>query len=374
MVVRIYAGDTVTGKLWGELPVSAGDWKQEHRAEGNVGATLPLRGEVLQAFPGIVQRVQPLKCFLAAITDGGHVLEAGPIRPWKYSDGSAELKLTANGMRSYFAKRRIWDASKPGRVQDQVLTWANLSLGSIAAGMVQTVLAHEGSPECIELPDVSEPGTHYRQVFGFELAKLGERLRDIEDVEGGPDLALRPYLVGGDHGFVRWRMVWGSPELVQSGPDHVWDRSAPETPVDSLDVDIDPDEMGDIAWSTGSGSDTALLMAKAEGRTLRNEGYPLLETEEARSSVLEQSTLDSYARALGRRAQKPWQTWTLTVRPDVAPVLGTYRAGDWVRLYVGKDHPVIPARDGYYRTRIMAISGGLAGPVSLTLAPTLEDR
>lgn len=382
MVVRIYAGDLMTGQLWAELPVTSASWTAEHRGEGKVEATVQLVGEVLDRFPAIVENLAPWRCFLAAITDDGTVLEAGPIRPHSYADDSGSLKVSASGLRAYFARRFLEPVLASGWQRWEV-TYSGLSLGTIAKRIVQLAMSHPGGELPIDLP-ADEAGTNTRTYYGFELGRISERLRQIEDVDNGPDLRFEPYLTaGGALGAIRWRMLTGStanPELTQYNrpgtalADHVWDRTAPKTPVVSLGVSIDPDEMGDRGWVTGSGSDNQLMMSRRDFGGLRAAGLPLLEVDESRTTVVHQATLDRYAIALARRAQKPWQTWTMSVRPDITPRLGVYRPGDWARIYVGDNHPYIPARTGYYRTRIMAVQGGLDGAVALTLAPTLEDR
>lgn len=376
MVVSIYAGDLMTGEITIKVPTNSLTWSAAHRAEGSVGATVNLVGEVLDRFPDIVYQLSPWRCFLAAITDSGQVLQAGPILPHKYSDTTGILTLSALGLRGYFARRFLMPVL-PGSANpaDAEMTWSGMSLGTIAKRIVQLSMSHTGGALPIDLPADAE-GINTRTYYGFELARISERLKQIEDVENGPDIAFQPYVVG-DLDRVRWQMRVGTTEdplLHQAGPDHVWDRTAPSTSIVSLDVDVDSSEMGDRAWVTGQGSDTELLMSTYQDQSLRISGYPLLEVDDVRSSVSELTTLDSYARALLRSSGRPWQTWTMVVRAERAPVLGTYRVGDWVRVHVGNNHPYIPARDGYYRTRIIDISGTDGLNVTLRLAPVMEDR
>jgi hypothetical protein len=377
VVVSIYAGDLLTGQISIKLPAIDCSWAAEHRADGNVGAKVKLVGEVLDRFPNIVDQVAPWRCFLAAITDDGAVLQAGPILPHKYSDATGELNLSALGMRGIFARRFLMPVLASGaNPAKAVMTWSNLSLGTIAKRMVQLAMSHDGGALPIDLPP-DQAGTNTRTFYGYELGRLSQRLQQIEDVEGGPDLAFEPYLTGDELDIIRWRMRAGTtqaPELTQDGDDHEWDRTTKQTSIVTLDVDNDADEMGDRAWTTGQGSETQLLMSLYQDRSLRSQGYPLLEVDETRSSVSRISTLNEHTRALLRRSGRPWQLWRMVVRADAKPVLGTYRVGDWVRVHVGPNHPYIKARAGYHRTRIMAISGSFADTVTLVLAPTLEDR
>lgn len=385
MVVSIYAGDLLTGELSIKLPASDCSWSAEHRADGSISATTTLAGEILDDYPNIVQQVAPWRCFLAAITDDGKVLQAGPILPHNYSDATGVLRLSAIGLRGIFARRFLMPVLASGaNPAEAVMTWSNLSLGTIAKRMVQLAMSHDGGSLPIDL-QVDQVGSNTRTFYGYELGRISDRLQQIEDVENGPDLAFEPYLTGGGRiDRVRWRMRFGTnvtPELSQApAADHIWDRTTKRTPIVSLDVDLDTDEMGDRAWVTGQGSEKQLLMAMYQDRSLRGQGYPLLEVDESRPSVSRTTTLNSHTRALLRRSGRPWQLWRMVVRarpdglPDGTPALGAYRVGDWVRVVVGDNHPYIPSRTGYYRTRIMSISGSYADQVTLVLAPTLEDR
>lgn len=378
MVVSIYAGNLMTGEITMKVPATSATWSAAHRAEGSVKATVPLVGEVLDEYPDIVYNLNPWRCFLAAITDGGTVLQAGPILPHSYSDATGVLSLSALGIRGYFARRFLMPTFSRFDVSaEAVMSWSGLSLGTIAKRMVQLSMTHAGGNLPIDLPP-DEAGDASATYYGYELGRIARRFQDVEDREGGPDLAFEPYLVDVKKvDQIRWRMRTGTnaePMLTQDGPDHVWDRTARKTPIVSLDVDIDSTEMGDMAWVTGQGSDTELLMSRYSDQSLRSQGYPLLEVDESRTNVDNLTDLNSHVRALLRRSGRPYQTWTMVVRADQTPKLGTYKVGDWVRVYVGPFHPYIPARTGYYRTRIMELSGSFSGDVKIVLAPQMEDR
>lgn len=381
MVVRFYAGELLTGRVWGELPVASGAWNMQFRDAGSVEVTLPWRGEVLAAFPGMRETLTPWRCFLAAVTDDGTVLEAGPIRAHSYDDAGGTLKVNATGMRGIFARRFLVQPYSETPPQRQSFTYTG-TLGNIARAVVNTAMSQPQGGLPIDLPPVTD-GTHTRTYHGYEFNRISELLKKLEDVENGPDIEFRPYRTNLDGvvTHIRWEMRTGQPELSQytrpaPGPvsDHVWDHSVVHSGVLALDVDVDPDNMGDIAYVTGSGSEREMLTSVAKGRRLLDRGFPLLEVDESRSTVTRQSTLDAHARALRDISAAPWQTWKLTVRASgPGPRLGDYLVGDWVRVYVG-DHPYLTPKASGYRTRIMGISGDISEAVKVTLAPTLEDR
>jgi len=122
--------------------------------------------------------------------------------------------------------------------------------------------------------------------------------------------------------------------------------------------------------------DEALLMARADDSTLTDGGFPLLEVSEARSSVEIQATLDGWAAGNLSAAAAPWMTWSASVRANMSPLLGSYRVGDFAKVWVPSDHPylslLLPA--GFHRARITNIAGDLGPNINLTFAPVMESR
>ena len=104
--------------------------------------------------------------------------------------------------------------------------------------------------------------------------------------------------------------------------------------------------------------------------------FPLLEVSEAHSTVGVQATLDRWASGNLANAAAPWMTWTGSVRADKSPLLGSYRCGDFAKVWVPASHPylslLLPA--GFHRARIVNISGDLGQDLKLTFAPVLESR
>jgi hypothetical protein len=165
------------------------------------------------------------------------------------------------------------------------------------------------------------------------------------------------------------------PLLYQADADHVFDSRVPRGGVSGLSVHRDAGGLASRSWATGSGMDEALLMSRADDSTLTDGGFPLLEVTESRSTVEVQSTLDNWASGNLANAGAPWMTWSASVRADMSPLLGSYRTGDFAKVWVG-DHPylnlLLPA--GFHRARITNISGDLGPDVKLTFAPVMESR
>ncbi|WP_144795684.1 hypothetical protein [Microbacterium paludicola] len=112
--------------------------------------------------------------------------------------------------------------------------------------------------------------------------------------------------------------------------------------------------------------DELQIQARAENVALLEAGFPLMESWENRSSVLRESTLRAYADESVVRYSAHTETFTLRVKRDQNPKLGTYWPGDWAKVRIGKN-PRIPA--GTYRVRIVRIAFQAEGDVTIECAP-----
>jgi hypothetical protein len=228
-------------------------------------------------------------------------------------------------------------------------------------------------------------GDDTRSYPGHELATVGDRLDQLQGVIDGPEVQFQPRLTADRQG-IEWEMRTGTtsdPLLHQPGSassygdaDWIWDRRAPRSGISSLSVDRDANGLSYRAWASGQGTGEALLIRSVDDMAMVERGYPLLESVTAHQSVRETDTLDFHATMDLISHMRPWTTWKLAVRADRRPVLGTYRPGDWCRVWVPKDHLYLGQylAEGFYRTRITGVSGDLGPKVALTMAPTMDVR
>jgi hypothetical protein len=380
--VRIVAGDVTTGKILATLPTTedGGAWSTVLNRAGSVECTIPLRTLDPATLPSVLLATEPVHRYLAAVTDTGHVLEAGPIWAHDLDETTGHLRVGASGLWSLLNTRRAIPAPPwpNNRVQEAVLTWSSLSLGTIAKRLIAESETHTGGGLPIVLP-ADEAGADGRTYHGYESAMIGERLTQLCEVDGGPDLALQPRLTT-DGTHIEWVLRTGTvadPLLHQVGADWQWDRGAVRSALRLLSVHVDASNMASRAWVFGAGSEEAQLIGYNATATLTDAGYPLTETDTARTDEGEQASLDAYAVALRGSSSRPWSTWDLEVSDgaevsDGVPTLGAYRPGDWCQVSIPVGHEYL--RPGAYRSRILAISGGLNRKVRLRLAPTLGGR
>lgn len=373
-MLSVMAGELRTGKILATLAATESSWSTALNDAGPVDATVRLRDMATKPRRDLLSYLEPTRCFLAVVADGNQVLEAGPIWKHSYDDKTGALKVGASGLLSLFDHRKVVRVLAAGeRVQDTTVTYTGLSLGTIAKRLIELAMSHAGGSLPIVLPP-DEAGTAERTYPGYELGWTGDRIQQLVEVDGGPDIALQPRM-NPDRTHIEWVLRTGTtaaPLLTQTGDDWQWDRGVPRGGLTAISVEVDATRTGARSWAIGSGTETALMLATVEDPTPLSAGYPLLEVEASHTSVLEQPTLDAHATALADISRRPWQTWSVGVSADQQPQLGTYRPGDWSTVHVPDDHAYLSP--GPYRTRILAVSGDLTAKVSLKLAPTMGAR
>lgn len=395
MTRTILVGEVRTGRRIATIPVSGAAWSVAHRGTGTISVDIPLNAAEFQRLsrnlsglwrpsgglrPEFLLSIEPARTFMAVL-EGDNVIEAGPIWAHDFDYGSGILKVKAAGFNSIWDHRIVMGVIAGTAWAQWAVTYTGLSLGTIAKRLVQLLATHTGGDLPIVLPadeTAAADADHTRTFHGFELATAGTRIDQLMGVANGPDIRFDPRLTA-DRMGIEWVMRVGTeaePMVYQVGGDHVFDARVPKGGVSGLSVHRDAAGLASRSWATGSGMDEALLMARADDPTLTDDGFPLLEVSEPRWSVEVQSTLQSWASGNLASAAAPWMTWSASVRADMSPLLGSYRVGDFAKVWVPSDHPylslLLPA--GFHRARIVNIAGDLGPNVNLTLAPVMESR
>lgn len=361
-------GDLRTGQISEVLPLSGVSWSRPLNDAGTVSGALDLEDPDNVALDPRTCSA-PARSFVFVEHDGAPVC-GGVIWTHRYTrKPSRSLQIGAAGLWSLWDHRKVLPAltyaQAPGEAADTVLP--GLSLETIAKRLVQQAIAHTGGNVPLVLPaDVT--GTAERRVNAYELADLGHELKLLTGVLDGPDIEFVPRRVAGDESRIEWVMRVGTP-LEQAGDPWVWDDSVAESAVVDLGVDIDGSKLAARGWVPGVGTEREQLRGLHEDMTLVAAGYPLLEVEDtSHTQTAEQDTLDDHAADLVARRATPLEQWSLSVRADVEPALGTYQPGDTAIVQLEGD-PYIP--DGEHLVRILAMSGSSDEVVRLEVAPDL---
>lgn len=372
MRLDVLAGELVTGRRLTVLPVLDGDYSSVLGAEGDITIVLPLKdAKVAARRREFFSQLEPWRCFLAVQVDQD-IIEAGPIVSHEYDDTNGHLTVKAQGLRAIFSRREAVN-NNSSNPQASSLYYDQMSLGTIGKRLVQQTMNNPGGYLPIVLP-ADEPGTSERTYRGFDRSKIGEMLDNLSGVEDGPEFAFTPRLTADGNG-VEWVMRSGTEGdrlLHQTGDDWIFDTTT-RGAVGRVGAFSDASNRINSASVTGSGMDQATMISRKFDSGEWDRGYPLIEDTFSHYTVTRQRTLDSKPAAYLQQGSAPWSTWSLVVRRDEFPILGSYQAGDWCQVLIRDDHPYLPG--GWHRVRIASITGSIKGrTVELGMMPTLDGR
>jgi hypothetical protein len=324
------------------------------------------------------QRVtEPGRTALYVARDGVLVW-GGVIWTSKYSSPDRLLEIGAAGFLSYFDRRRVLPATyDPARddVAALVTTYSDVDQAEIARSLIRTAQDHAGGDIGVQV----EPATPASVVagyqrsltyHGYELKSVGEALRELAGLDGGPDFLID--VAFGPGGRPVRRLQVGEPYLGQDGAPHFWEYGANLV---SYTWPWDGASMASRVFALGAGSEAGQLIEVATGASWIRAGWPLTEAEVSHVHVTDRGLLDSIASAELSTVARPVVLPELVVRADREPVLGSYQVGD---------HAQVVVKDGFFpagkefRVRILGIEvtpGDDAAEelVTLTVSPVREE-
>lgn len=355
-------GDLRTGRITDTLDATGCNWTQILNDAGAVDSVSVEAHEVRAK--GLRQAARAARSFLAVDVDN-QLQEAGPIWSRVWNDEQQQLTLGAAGLWSLFDHRKAIPVLAAGQlVQTAQIAVTGRALGGIARRLVQVATQHTGGSLPLVLP-ADALGDHTETFYGWELLDVGEQLRQLTKRESlPPDIRFRPRYTA-DRLGLEWVLEVGTdddPLLVQTGDDWYLDQNVPRSPVTNISTDEDATVMGSRGWVTGSGQEQDTIIGTAYDPALIDDGYPLLEVEEMRSNVIEQSTVDDYATNLVARSARPVEVWQVQVHASAAAEM---LAGHYARVIPKRGHPWLP--DGEAFMRIRSKSGGLGDKVTLSM-------
>lgn len=367
---RAFVLDTVTGKIAGSIPVVDPKWGLKLNDGGTITASIPATSREV-ANINIKAATTPLRKSLG-FSYGDFILEAGPILHRRYDEKAKKLELTAVGLWSIFDRRK----ALPGwalRIGIPAAT-ANLSLGPLSFGSIGRELVRISIDENpyglgklnVVLPPL-EPGPHIKNYPGYDLRWIGDSLRDLTQLQGGPDIRLRPRFDGSDPTVVEWVYEAGDPLLSQDGPDWFWDGTRPKTDVVGFGAEESAEGVAARAWVPGSGQEKVMLIGAATNLSLVEDGWPWTEVDNAAKEEENLDFLTSLAQADLAAASGPEVQFSVTVRADGSNKLGEYLPGDFALVKVPDNHPML--EPGLQRVRIMAMDGSWDNHVKVTVSP-----
>lgn len=344
--------------------------------------------------PGRHGAVAPLRRGVCLCLDGAPVV-AGAIGPRTDTWGGTSFSLMSpmDILSQRFAVMQgtygrgtatVEEGEDKGRRVDHCTTsfirFEGMSLRGMACHLLQNALAREGGALPIDVRRYEhEKGSHERTYDGFNVANnaVSKLLDEMTNVEGGPDMQLRPYLADETH--LRWELVAGSDAVpeIDGGPGPVPALTCfpGGGTAQGLECASLPPVMR--VYGSGSGSDRATLGHEAADLSLcrRPDPWPLLEACVSNSSDWDNYGLvRKHTEAALASMRVPLVQLRCTV--DLADPRNPVRPGSvWPGQRVDLDldgHPTLP--DGRYEMRLMEMSGDLGREVTLVFDQFPDPR
>lgn len=309
--------------------------------------------------------------FSVGIAWDEYIIQAGPVITSQFDDTTTVLSVTCGGLWRLLNRRQIVNPAYPlapttaGSLLDLSPVTADVtytaSLHTIAKKLVQDSCSRTGFSLPIDFPaDIA--GTATRTYPLYDLASVGQRLTELTQVDGGPDVDFAPFFDLSNPGYVRWSMRIGNPTLSQTGEDVTWDYG---TGLRSVSTDSDGSKMITGVFVKGNGTEEASIIAYQRSTTLTALGWPATELVDGRSSIISGTVLQGHADADVNLYKNPVELWDAVVRADTLPDLGSYSPGDFARFNIQEHRWITP---GVYRQRILGFSnGGRVNEVALIL-------
>lgn len=357
--------DTVTGRVFYNLDLAdEPEWSSQINDAGSGKVTVPLDGgpRTVRAREWAV----PDKVSVAVLR-GAEVAQAGPITPYQPDDENPLLTVAFKGIWDILDRRVLhnaaWNPAAGQRLTDPSAD-INLtdSLPNIARELVNhatnmSFIAGSGLP--IDLPPLDPAdGDNVRNYHGYDLAPFGQRLRELTQVDNGPDVLFQPYLTTVDgQRFIRHRLLIGNPYLTQPGVDlrFFYNRT-----LTKLAVAGGTTAGASRVFVKGSGNEAGQLYGTATADDRIAEGWPLVDYVDGNhTDATVQSTLDSWAQADVDLYSRLPEQWQATVLADGGPQFGTYLPGHFA-TYSVRGHHWLP--DGEYRWRMVGMSKSSGTP------------
>lgn len=384
MAVRFVLGDLLTGNKIKWLSPSAGSWSEELNDSGTISVTVPLTDPVNKRMD-LFNSAPVGKVFLAAV-DGDTVLQAGPV--WTHDFDGTHLTMQALGMWSYFdhrvllpvlAGRLPTDATTDTRFSDVVsdandpgYPWpvdTRESLLTIAKRLVEQAQSWTYGNVPVILPS-EEAGDAERWYKGSDLGFVGDRLRQITEVQGGPDIMFTPQWKTGKTG-IEWIMRIGtaSEPMLFSQQRQTFQVGVAKSSISDLKVFIDGRRLASHGFGSAGSTVEKALSAVQSSTTLTAAGFAQFDAvDKSHSTVSELPTIQGYTDVLVNIGAQPSTVWSFSHNfVEQTPTLGAFNAGDFATVRV-RESLYVP--DGRYTMRLLTRSGRLGSDsAALNFAP-----
>lgn len=322
--ISLHAFNGLTGAHVARLPCGSASWADAINDAGTLTATVT---DPNIDFEGILR----VYGTIVAAIGFGRVIHAGYLKHVKRN--GKEWSIDAGGGASIFDKRlvinyRLHQSWADGTVivdeDNPSGNWPFTVTGSysdLISKLISESLKFGALPI---VPAALTGGDKLRTYNSYDLATVSDRIKDIGDLENGPE--YRFDAVVDDFGAISFlqRTSKDGGEII----DHHWKWNAivPDSGVILGEEDADGSEMCTQSFGVGGKSEDKIVVARSISNALTAKGWPVLQNANtSHSSISNTATLKSYVNADTACGDNPQHTYGLEVdmsRYDV-------RVGDW---------------------------------------------
>lgn len=354
-----------TGKIViRDIPIVGNpSFNRQINQEGSWGITVQVGDVSVPTTETLRSIFTPWRFGCAVAWDDQYIVQAGPVVTSQFNDTDYQIQVSGGGIWTLLNRRLTINPSYVLTPTSQTGTFLNLTTGDLAYGptSLSTIAKRLVSDSCtrsgfalpIDYPaDVT--GTAVRNYPIYDFAPLGQRLKELSQVEQGPDIDFAPYFDPSNPGYIRFQMRIGTPRLDSNTVPLVWDYGSG---LRSVSIDSDGSSMVSGVFARGNGTERASLVTYSSDQTLVNNGWPATEIVVSFSSVTDYTTLQGHATGAKNLYRLPVELWAAVVRADQLPELGTYNPGTLATLNM-QGHAWVP--DGGYQQRILGFTQGPA--------------
>jgi hypothetical protein len=368
--------DLLTNNPLGELPLAGVNFTKKDNDSGTFRGTFTVQPRMLadRLVRDPYDLTMPARRAVYAYRDD-RPMWGGIIWTRRYDSTNRTVEIGAGDWWSYFDHRRLLPllAQQPNPAYDiaeMAVTYTGVEQNQLARMLVGLAQSHTGGNLGITSDTTASLINRDRTYRGYELATVGESLRQLANVLDGSDMMFD---TGGPDANGRPTRLFrqGDPYLGQQGSPWVWEYGANLV---SYTWPSDGTRYASRVFSTGEGTVEGTLIAESEDASIYGRGFPLVEVETSYTTVSDPVTLQAHADADQFSARLPVVLPELVIRGDMDPIVGAWGLGDDARVIVEDDF----APNGIDTS--LRIVGADITPgedqelVKLTMAPHLDDH
>ena len=308
----------------------------------------------------------PTKNGFMALYNGVPIV-GGPIAPNVDFSRRNGVSFRVDSYLDLLARRYV--VPEQGFSSSRQLGATQQQLYSIARYMIEVSMAKPSGALPIVLPEYAF-GARQRNWQAFNVSNLSaaKLLEEIGDVQGGPDLDLRPRVNGQRFEFELIHGTDRNPYIGQKTT-HDWEEQSLDA--SGLTATLSSAYVAHRVYAVGDGEDVGTHLGRFD--TDIPPEWPLLESVVSDSSITAAKDPNKERlKSLAESVLNPFPVvgCSMTVRADGSSPLGTFWPGELARVTV-RGNPGLP--DGSYDMRILSMSGTLGNSVNLTFDPMIME-